>query len=456
MPSQVLPRLGPKTLIGAAFVALPAILFYAILFQAAINVPFQDDYEALLDFLNQMAQRRSLSAKISYFFAAQFNEYKLFFGHGLAWLQFFLLGHIDIRILCALGNGFVLLLAVLLWKMFLPNHENLAHRIAFFIPVSWLLFQLQYVETLNWAMPSLQNLPVLVFSFSTIYLLMLETQQAFYGALIGLILAIAASGNGLITIPIGVIILALGRHHTRVVGWLVISAGCVTAYAYRYVIMPSQTHIHHSFFSLIRTRPLYVVAFMGSTAAFPLGGLNHRLVVLTSLLLGLLICIFFAALARRGYIRRNPLVSYCVLFVMLTAIGVAGLRGDSGIAHSLDSRYKIYSTLLLIFVWFAIVEEFLQHQSVPLWRNRTFIIAVSGTVLFCLSMDPWGWSYLSGRNHTIVSGMAAYEHPASPESSLGPILPNPNQDPRLNELDRRAPVILTQSMKLGIYRPPAY
>jgi hypothetical protein len=142
--------------------------------------------------------------------------------------------------------------------------------------------------------------------------------------------------------------------------------------------------------------------------------------------------------------------------VILTTIGVAGLRGNSGIAHSLDSRYKIYSTLLLIFVWFAIVEEFLQHQSVPPWRNCTLIIAVAGTVMFCLSMDCWGWFYLSGRNHTIVSGMTAYEHPASPESSLGPILPNPNQDPRLNELDRRAPLILTQSMKLGIYHPPAY
>jgi hypothetical protein len=169
MPAQVLPRLRPKVLIAAVFVALPPILFYAILFHKAMNVPLEDDYEALLDFLNQMAELRSVSAKASYFLAVQFNEYKLFFGHGLVWLQFALFGRIDIRLLCALGNGFVLLLAILLWKMFLPNREDFAYRMAFFVPVSWLLFQLQYVETLNWAMPSLANLPVLVFSLGAIF-----------------------------------------------------------------------------------------------------------------------------------------------------------------------------------------------------------------------------------------------------------------------------------------------
>jgi hypothetical protein len=87
MPPQVWPRLEPKTLLGAALVALPAILFYAILFQVALNVPFHDDYEALLDFLNQMTERWGpLGKDPLFFFAAQFNEYKLFLGHGLAWL----------------------------------------------------------------------------------------------------------------------------------------------------------------------------------------------------------------------------------------------------------------------------------------------------------------------------------------------------------------------------------
>jgi hypothetical protein len=171
MLTRVSPRLQPKGLVAAVLVTLPAVLFYGILFRHASKIPLNDDYEALLDFLNQMAQLKSASARASYFMAAQFNEYKLFFGHAVAWLQLSFFGQADFRVLSAIGNGFVLLLAILLWVMFLPGHKNLAHRTAFFIPVSYLLFELGYAETLNWAMPSLVNLPVLVFSLGTLYLL---------------------------------------------------------------------------------------------------------------------------------------------------------------------------------------------------------------------------------------------------------------------------------------------
>src|SRR5580658_7433933 len=45
-----------------------------------------------------------------------------------------------------------------------------------------------------------------------------------------------------------------------------------------------------------------------------------------SIALGLILLGVFAWMARRGYARRNPVVAYCVLFPLLTAVGVAGLR----------------------------------------------------------------------------------------------------------------------------------
>jgi hypothetical protein len=458
MPKQVSRRLRSKMLVPAVFLALPAILFYGILFRNAINVPLDDDYEALLDFLNQMVELKSAAARASYFLAAQFNEYKLFFGHAVAFLQFAFVGHTDLRVLSAIGNGSVLLLAILLWMMFLPHHKNLAQRMAFFIPVSYLLFQLGYAATLNWAMPSLQNLPVLLFSLGTIYLLVRGSRRAFWCALIGLALAIAASGNGLLVIPIGVVILALSRYYLRVVGWLMISAGCVAAYAYRYNLMSSQSRLHHSVLeTVLRPRPLYVIAFIGNAAAFPpLLGRYHPLEVVSGLFLGLLLCTYFFVLWRRGYARRNPTVSYCVLFLLLTAVGVAGIRSEFGISQSLESRYEIYSALFLIFAWFSIVEEFLQHQNLPLRRNHTFLATVVGAVLFCLVMDFCGWRDLEERNRKIVLGMAAYEHSVSTEFSVGPILRFPGQSARFDELEQRAPFILRQSTRLGVYRPPVF
>ena len=84
------------------------------------------------------------------------------------------------------------------------------------------------------------------------------------------------------------------------------------------------------------------------------------------------------------------------------------------------------------------------------------MVAIAGAVLFSLSMDALGWLTLAGRNRRIILGMASYEHPASPNSTIGPILPFPGQGPRLDELDRRAPAILRQSTNLRIYEPPSY
>jgi hypothetical protein len=209
--------------------------------------------------------------------------------------------------------------------------------------------------------------------------------------------------------------------------------------------------------TLLRPRPLYVIAFIGNAAAFPpLLGRYHPLEVVFGLSLGLLLCTYFFILWRRGYARRNPTAFYCVLFLLLTAVGVAGIRSEFGISQSLESRYAIYSALFLIFAWFSIVEEILQHQNLPLRRNYMFLATVVGAVLFCLVMDFYGWRDLEQRNRKIVRGMAAYEHSVSPESSIGPILPFPGQSPRFDELEQRAPVILKQSMRVGIYRPPVF
>jgi hypothetical protein len=145
-----------------------------------------------------------------------------------------------------------------------------------------------------------------------------------------------------------------------------------------------------------------------------------------------------------------------VLFLLLTAVGVAGLRSDFGIAQSLNSRYGIYSALLLIFSWFALVEEFLQDESLPLRKSRIWLGACAIAILFSLSMDTWGWRYLVERNEQIVLGVVAFEHSDPSSGDASPVLPFPNQNWRYDELDRRAPEILRRSIALNIYHLPVY
>lgn len=436
---QVWPqRMRSKTLVAAFLIVLPAVIFYSILFRQAVNLPVQDDYEMILGFLNRMAELNGVSAKTAYFLSAQFNEYKIFLVHLFAWLQLALIGHLNIGALCAIGNGFVLLLAVLLWKMFLPQHKDIASRLLFFVPISWLIFQLRYAETLNWAGPSLSNIPVVLFSVAAIYFLMAGTRMAYYFSLACLVLAIASLGSGMVMIPVGVLILR--RSNLRLIGWLVVSAGCIAAYAYHYNFQSSQSSVHHSIFATaVHWNPRFFFSFIGGAP-----GIN----LLMCTFLGIALCVFFIVMALRGYFRRNPMVGYCVLFVFLTAVGVTALRSDLGIGESITSRYAMYPILLVIFAWFAIIEEFLASAETST-REGVLTLVILLSILFSLGEDRLGWGFLRYRNENTVSGMKTFEH-----FGISPVLPWRNQGARIDELDRNALVALPESMRLGIYKPP--
>ena len=434
--------------VSAILITLPACVFYTILLRKAIDLPLFDDY-ALLNFLNQESTLKGFSAKTLYFLASQHNEYKLFFARGIAWLQYLFWGHVDFKVLCALGNGLVVLLGVLLWKMFLPNHRNLATRLAFFIPVSWLLFQLQYWETVDSPLDALQNLPVLVFSLGAICLLARGNNWGFGASVVCLVLAVASSGNGFLVIPVGVLILLLGRQYLRILIWLSISVACIVAYAYRYNSMSSQADAHRSVFSvLLRLNPAYAIAFIGSAGSIPFRA--------GSFVLGLVLCVFFVFLAFRGYAKRNPVVSYCLLFLLLTAIGVAGIRSELGVMQSMQSRYTIYSALFLTFAWFAIVEEFLLFRTGSLLNNGMYLGIVLASVVFSLFMDAIGLMAIEARSRITVNAMAAFEHSSALGSEVGPIpqFSSPEARAKPDAFSVAARGILIQSIQFGVYRPP--
>src|SRR6185437_12313450 len=185
-----------------------------------------------------------------------------------------------------------------------------------------------------------------------IHLLHSAIRKSFFSAVACLVLAISSSGNGLLVIPIGLIILILNRRYRRAFIWAALSALCIAAYWYGYSsqlwVGPTGTPVPMEMQFL---RPAYFISFIGSAGGYPIKA--------GSLLAGILMCAFYLYLAKAGYFRRNPAIGYSVLFLLLSGVLVTGFRSNFGFSSSIASRYTIYSTLLLIFGWFAIVEEWL-------------------------------------------------------------------------------------------------
>jgi hypothetical protein len=237
----------------------------------------------------------------------------------------------------------------------------------------------------------------------------------------------------------------------RAGGFLAITAVCIAAYAYHYDVHPSQPHGYGSVYSAPQhIRPGYVLAFIGNAGAIR-GAMPSYLGFCIALGSGLLM--IFALLARRGYARRNPAVACCVLFILLTALGVAGLRADFVPASNLTSRYTIYGALALIFVWMGLAEEFLQRRKGALLNNGPYLAAAISSILFGLCMDEIGYLNLARRNRELVMGMVSFERSLASAPEDGPTLPVSDHDKDANQQMR---AILKESIRLGIYDPPKY
>jgi hypothetical protein len=92
-----------------------------------------------------------------------------------------------------------------------------------------------------------------------------------------------------------------------------------------------------------------------------------------------------------------PVVGYCLLFILLTAMGVSALRAELGLMQSISSRYRIYSDLLLIFAWFALVKTSRMAEILSLRRSRLFLGTTTRSLVFCIVMDGIGARYLRRR-----------------------------------------------------------
>lgn len=419
----------------------PIALFYAGLLLAARDLPLLDDYDAGLNFANHLITLPTLRARLLYFAAAQHSDYKLFFAHAFVWLELALTGHINFWFLSLLGNASVLLLAAVLWRMFLP-HAPLTRRLALFLPVTLLLFQYGYVETLNWPLPGLQTLPVLAFAVASLYLLQQPTALA--GALATLTLAIASNANGFLIVIPGTLMLVLRRRWRALPLWLATTAAMAALYAYRYHPTPLAADAAHPG-GLLHPHITYLLGFLGAAGRY--------LTLPGAVLLGLALCLYFAFAAHRGLLRHQPVVLYCLLFILLTGLGVAGLRAQDGLLQSVSSRYRMYSDLLLIFAWFTLVQQLRLDTAPSLRRSRPYLSALSLSALFCLAMDANGGRTLLIRHRGLVGGMARYEHSRGTLTPMYSVDPTRSPGPADAEHARQ---VLLQSERLGIYHPPTY
>jgi hypothetical protein len=89
-------------------------------------------------------------------------------------------------------------------------------------------------------------------------------------------------------------------------------------------------------------------------------------------------------------------------------------------------------------------------------NNNPYVVMTGVAILFGLCMDYVGNVNLGRRESDAMTGMAAYERTAGSPAVEGPIPPIPYENDVIRTLRTRSQVILTESIRLGVYEPPKY
>lgn len=361
--------------------------------------------------------------------------------HLIVTAQLVLLHRISFGFLVALGDLLLLPIAVILWRNFATGEPLLSKRVLLFSPVPYLLFQLNYVETLNWAMASLQNIPVILFALLSLHFLQKTNRFSFLLACTFGLVSAASSTNGFLLAPVGCLVLVLRSAYQRTLVWVATFLVFWEIFTLNFV--PPQSAQGVPFISKL----LFWFSFLGGAAENMHGKPIHH----ASIILGVCLLALFLVTFSKQQLRTNGFVLGAVLWILLTAAAVAGVRVSLGLELALSVRYKIYCDLLLILAYSLLAEK-LSRNGRPAARQPAFVLSTLGAVILCASSDVLGLRFIEDRRHNIESAMRAYL--ASPQTASPIFLPTAHPNEWERNFQEHGRSQLSRAIAEGLYVPP--
>jgi hypothetical protein len=401
-----------KTFLWAAML-LPPVIFYAFLARSLTELPFADDYDAVLNFLLQWRKEGWIQHLVQVV-TFQHNDYRCMFENAIVGIQYSLLGHTNFKALSIIGNLLVLPLFGVLYLIWRECDRPRDYTLLAFVPVSWILFQLQYEGTLNFATSGLQCLPVVLFALLTCLLAAKTSTKAFMGSLLSFLLCVGSYANGLFLVPIGAAIYLQRREYRKLAAWCLVSAMACVIYFHKYnfAVEAVNTKMGNNVVGILQhLSPVYAAAFLGSVAAirnpFP------------AILLGIVLAGLFIFATGDRLFSRRPALYYSAMFFFITGVAVSGLRSGFGLSQALDSRYRINSTVLVILLYLYLADRLYAVRVKPFILKASACVVGALLVAFNLASNYAGGKFLLARRNALEVEMVRWER-HDPRNSIGP------------------------------------
>ncbi len=337
----------------------PIVLFWLILWQYAVNVPWFDDIDAFPETVVIWIKHNNWLDRLTLLLRPN-NEHRMFLGRLAAVLCYEFTGKLNIRSLILVTNIQLMGIVFLFWKTF--TRQKLA--LIYFLPVLFFLLQPQYHLTSNWAITGWQHISVLFWGFLTVYLLCKNNYTAFGVAIITMFITTFSMSNGLLFWFVGSVLLALQQRFKLLFIWAAFMIIAIGLYFYGFDNSANgaglaylKAHPEESFFGFF--------TFLGGAFDFtPDVEIVKRAIVPTLMgftTVGILAFLIFKIFFKNSIQKWTKLeardtlfIIGCLLFVLFNAGIIALLRPRFGYFVMLVGNYKIYPALFLSLLYLLV------------------------------------------------------------------------------------------------------
>lgn len=371
--------------------SLPILFFFGYLWRFSTPFPNEDDIPAILAFINRAFPFTDESWRLLF---VPFREHVILPAKVIAYCQVLFTGSMNLKAMILLGNLFWVRVLLLLYS--LTKEAKLPSFL--FLPVPFILFQVQFSETALWPMALWSNLIVVWLGLESLNLL-ISTQKDFWRFGLAFLMALSATfsnGNGLLVLIIGFAVLLFQRaEKKRIFIWFSLGAVSITCYWWAKSLgVPDQQYG-------VQANPLKWFAgcmiFIGNYGDFVAGSLRNLALVLGFVLTTILSAINFLQIRKAGYFTSLYFkLAAAFLFILMTGAAVALLRTEPvGLEAMYLGRYRHYSALAVSIVYISCLYYLYPRRQANRLFYFTFPISILVTILSYYK--DWGYRYMDNQ-----------------------------------------------------------
>lgn len=382
-----------KKAITSVLILLPIIGFYLFVFHNSFNIGWNDDWHGIEGFLASWMQQETFSDKMILLFS-QMCEHRILYVRLSTLFCYHVFGEVNYKTLMLIGVSYLLILPFVFHRVL----REIDVKLAYLIPIIFIIFNIQPVENIFWAITSLQPNTVIIFGLWGFALLLFYKQKwAFYLANLLFFLAMFTNGNGMFAFLAAIPLVLYTRTRSEKIQYFSILGLSFLLYFFDFKKPGIRPDVMINF-----TKYPHIIlgdffAFFGSpidsTVQFYDTNLKYTVAIVMGVLMivwvvyQLLTFIYFwwkrstqpSILYQNilKYPKFNLFLLAAFIFVGLSGAAFAASRASQGLEQAFASRYKTVSIILFIIVYLSAFNVLNKNQ----WK-KYLQISIVITLLF--------------------------------------------------------------------------